>query len=419
VTGTETSLPSFYSREFIANPYDTYSYLRDASPVRRIYRAGIPAWLVTGYDAVRQVLTDQRFVKESSRWPVPLEQADPGLGAIVKYVGRHLLYADPPHHTRLRSLVSRSFTPRRVAELEPMVTTVVAQLVANLQERDEVDLIGWFAVPVAVTMICEMLGIPAAERKDFRRWSLPLISDDQVGVPAADLEEARQAAVTHLRDYLTELIAQKRARPTADLLSGLVEARDGAGRMSETELVAMALLLLIAGHETTVNLIGNGMLALLRRPEQADLLRRRPELLPGAIEELVRYDGSIMIASLRLTGEPVELAGVSIPAGELVMAVLGAADRDPAQFAEPECLDVTRPGRPHLGFGAGIHYCIGAPLARMTGRIAIGALLQRFPDLTPAEPLDSLGWHTSISVRGLRRLPVRPGRVPVAGEGRP
>lgn len=325
----------------------------------------------------------------------------PRAGGLNRFVGKHLLYSDPPRHTRLRRLVSKAFTPRRVAGYEPMITTVVDELLKQFDACDEIDLVGRFAVPIGTTVICEMLGIPAAERKDFRRWSLPLVSDHGPARSAEELAAGRRAALDQLSEYLGALIRHKRARPTSDLLSALIEARDGDGCLSEPELIAMALLLLIAGHETTVNFIGNATLALLDHPDQAELLRRRPDLLPGAIEELVRYEGSVMICSLRVTGEPVELAGVLIPAGELVMAVVAAADRDPARFADPQRLDVTRPANPHLGFGAGIHYCVGAPLARLQSRIAIGELLRRYPRMEPAVPRDELTWHPSITLRGL------------------
>ncbi|WP_433428222.1 cytochrome P450 family protein [Nonomuraea sp. CA-141351] len=408
VSESSSALPGFYSREFVSDPYAAYDYLRRTGPVRRIHRAGVRVWLVTSYDEVRLVLTDQRFVKEPARWPVPIEEADPGLGGLARFVGKHLLYSDPPGHTRLRRLVSKTFTPGRVAEFEPMIRTVVDELLKQFDVRDEIDLVGWFAVPIGTTVICEILGIPAAERKDFRRWSLPLVSDDESARSGAELAAGRRAALAQLSDYLGARIRQKRARPTPDLLSALIQARDGDARLSETELVAMALLLLIAGHETTVNLIGNGMLALLTHPDQAELLRRRPDLIPGAIEELVRYEGSVMICSLRVTGEPVELAGVRIPEGELVMAVVAAADRDPARFDDPQRLDVTRPSNPHLGFGAGAHYCVGAPLARLQSRIAIGELLRRYPRMELAVPRQELSWHPSISLRGLHALPVAP-----------
>lgn len=416
-----SALPGFYSREFVSDPYAAYDYLRRTGPVRRVYRAGVPVWLVTSYDEVRLILTDARFVKEPARWPVPIEEADPGLGGLNRFVGKHLLYSDPPRHTRLRRLVSKAFTPRRVAGYEPMITTVVDELLKQFDACDEIDLVGRFAVPIGTTVICEMLGIPAAERKDFRRWSLPLVSDHGPARSAEELAAGRRAALDQLSEYLGALIRHKRARPTSDLLSALIEARDGDGCLSEPELIAMALLLLIAGHETTVNFIGNATLALLDHPDQAELLRRRPDLLPGAIEELVRYEGSVMICSLRVTGEPVELAGVLIPAGELVMAVVAAADRDPARFADPQRLDVTRPANPHLGFGAGIHYCVGAPLARLQSRIAIGELLRRYPRMEPAVPRDELTWHPSITLRGLNSLPVAPhglGRI-AAPAGQP
>jgi cytochrome P450 len=421
VPTTPSALPGFLTRAFIANPYATYDYLRRTGPVRRIHRGGTPTWLVTGHDAVRQVLTDQRrFTKERTDWPIPLDQADPGLGAVARFVGDHLLYSDPPRHTRLRGLVSRAFTPRRIAAFEPVIGTVVAHLLDELAARAKADLIGRYAVPISITVICELLGVPAADRRDFRRWSRPLISDDLPGGTGADsgsLAAARKQALDQLTAYLEGLIAAKRADPAGDLLSELVAVRDGEdGRLSGAELVAMALLLLVAGYETTVNVIGNGVLALLDDPAQADLLRREPDRLAAAVDELIRYDGPVMATTLRVTAEPVELAGTRIPAGEIVLAVLGAANRDPARFACPDRLDLTRAPNPHLGFGAGIHYCVGAPLARAQARIAIGALLRRFPAMTLAEPGDRLVWQSSIAVRGLRSLPIFPHGRPAGME---
>ena len=400
-------LPSFWSKAFVADPYGAYDHLRVTAPVRRIHREGVPMWLVTSYAEARTVLTDDRFRKDPDRWPISLEQSDPGLGAIAHRIGKHLLYTDPPQHTRLRRLVSKTFTPRRIAGYESMTTTIVDALLDQFDGAAEVDLVARYAVPIGVTVICELLGVPAGERRDFWHWSLQLAADDERA--GADAAASRSDAVDRLGTYLSGLIAAKRARPTTDLLSDLVHARDDEGRLSERELVAMALLLLLAGHETTINLIGNGVLVLLQEPDHADALRQHPELLPTAVEEIVRHHGSVMISSLRVTAEPVELGGVQIPAGELVMAAVGAADRDPAQFPDPNRFDPGRQPNPHLGFGAGIHYCIGAPLARMQTAIAIGALLRRHPRMTLAVPVADLRWHPSIVVRGLHALPVRLG----------
>lgn len=320
------------------------------------------------------------------------------------FFGGTMLAMDPPDHTRMRGLVAKAFTARRVERLRPRVEEIAGALLDGIAARGEADLIEDLAVPLPIQVICEMLGVPASDRGRFREWTAVLT------VPAltAEARAHRREVARAFTGYLREVIAERRARPEDDLVSALIAARDGDAALTEAEMVNSIGLLLIAGHETTVNLIGNGVLALLRAPGQLDLLRRRPELLPSAVEELLRFDGPLEWASQRIALEDMEIAGTPIPKGAWVHVSLGAADRDPAVFEAPDRLDVTRAPKRHVAFGHGIHFCLGAPLARLEGRIAIGGLLDRFPGLALAVPPADLRHHrTGSIVRGLVSLPVR------------
>jgi cytochrome P450 len=311
-----------------------------------------------------------------------------------------MLNSDPPDHTRLRKLVNKAFTGRTVARLRPRVEAITAELLDALAGQERADLVPSFAAPLPITVICELLGVREEDRAEFAGWSKTLLS-------AAALPEEMQAAAQNMLTYLTGLIAQKRAEPAEDLLSDLVHASDDGDSLSEPELVSMAFLLLVAGHETTVNLIANAVLALLREPEQLARLRAEPELLPGAVEEFLRFDGPIHLATLRFTAEPVEVGGVTIPENEFVLVSLLGANRDEERFAEPDRLDITRAAGGHLAFGHGIHYCVGAPLARLEAEIALGGLLARFPGLALDAKPDELVYRPSSLVHGLESLPVR------------
>jgi cytochrome P450 len=312
----------------------------------------------------------------------------------------HMLNNNPPDHTRLRRLVAKAFTRRRVEQLAPRIRQITDELLDAVAGAGQVDLIDSFAYPLPITVICELLGVPAQRRPEFHDWSSVVVT----GV-LAGLELFKTASVAMVR-LLRELIAAKRAAPSDDLLSALVAVRDGADQLSEDELTSMAFLLLVAGHETTVNLIGNGVLALLTHPEQLALLQTQPDRLEAAVEELLRFDGPLQVATLRLTTEPVVLGGVVIPAGDIVVPGLLAANRGPACIADPDTLDVTRTDNPHLAFGHGIHHCLGAPLARLEGRIALGSLLARFPRLRLAVPPEELTRRPSVLMHSLAALPV-------------
>ncbi len=385
--------------EYIQDPHSVHDWLRADHPVAEVQMPdGMRAWLVTRYADVRAALADPRLVKDFRK----LFDSDPPewQSAAEFVLAGHMLNLDPPDHERLRRLVNKAFTSRRVEQLRPRVAEITASLLDALSGVAEADLLAAFAFPLPVIVISELLGVPAEDRDDFRAWSAAAVSsaDD-----AAEITGAAEAMI----EYFTALLAAKRAAPADDLLSALLQAQEAGDRLSEVELLAMTFLLLVAGHETTVNLIASGTLALLLNPAQRDRLLADRSLLPGAVEELVRYVSPVNNATARFTIAPTEIAGVTIPPGEVVLVALSSANRDPARYASPDTLDLTRDTSGHLAFGHGIHYCVGAPLARMEAVIALGALLDRFPAMTLAVPPESLRWRFSTLIRGLETLPVR------------
>ncbi len=390
--------------EFLQDPHPVYDMVRVQRPVTRVVTPlGVTVWLVTRYADARAALTDPRLSKDGRRLAGLLERhaVDPDRRAVFSDAfAQHMLNSDPPDHTRLRRLVGTAFTARRVEALRPRIEEITANLLDAIAGKAEVDLIDVFAFPLPITVICELLGVPADERADFRRWSNILLS---VESPSRQPE-----AATAMADYLMRLVGAKRAEPRDDMLSALVHASDDEDRLTGSELVSMAFLLLVAGHETTVNLIGNGMLALLRHPDQLAILQADPSLLPRAVEELLRYEGPVNVATLRHTTEPVVIGDTEIPEGEFVLVALASANRDPERYPAADQLDLTRTSS-HLAFGHGIHHCLGAPLARLEGEIAIGALLCSFPDLALAVDPAELRWRDSMLIRGLTTLPVRLG----------
>jgi vitamin D3 1,25-hydroxylase len=375
---------------FWRDPYPAYAELRADAPVRRVERPDGVVWLISRYADVRAALADPRLSKDW-RYTLPPEQRAGQPGTPIPM----MILMDPPEHTRLRKLVSRVFTLRRMEALRPRVREVAAELIAELPSRGPVDLMPGYALLLPVLVICELLGVPADDRDEFVAWSNAMVDGTD------EMESA-----TKLHGYLSTLIEAKRARPDDGLISALIADADD-DRLSHEELVAMAMMLLIAGHETTVNLIGNGLLALLTHPEQRDLLRARPELLPAAVEEFLRFDSPVHSTPARFAAEDVEYAGVVIPAGAVVILSLAAANRDPERFPEAAELRVDRDASGHTAFGHGLHHCLGAQLARIEGQEAIGALLTARPDMAlDADPAE-LAYRHSTLVRGLRTLPVR------------
>ncbi|MFB7176562.1 cytochrome P450 [Streptomyces sp. NPDC056257] len=396
---------------FVADPFPLYRQLREDGPVRRVVIAGgLEAWLVTRYEDGLAALSEPRLssdVRDASDTRLLQQLPETERESMLS----NMLRSDPPDHTRLRRLVSKAFTARRVAGMRPRIQAVADGLLDAIVPHGRADLIADFALPLPVTVISELLGVPVDDRHDFQGWTDRMIMRGAEPPDPAVVNEAWQ----HMRAYVSELIRAKRAAPGEDLLSGLITARDEEQQLSEDELIAMVFLLLVAGYITTVNLIGGGIAMLLAHPDQLDLLRSDPELLPGAIEEFLRFDGPVSPGIARFAREDVKIAGTSIPRGATVLIASAIADRDPARFPAPDQLDITRQDNPHLAFGHGIHYCLGAPLARLEGQIAIGAALRRLPGLALAGPPDEIRWRPG-GLRGPLTLPVtftpggRPGR---------
>ena len=382
-----------------ADPHLVYAALRERGPVHRVLVPGSgESWLVVTRDAARAALTDPRLrndIRHSSTW-----QDDGGHA-----LGRNMLQTDPPDHTRLRRLVAGHFTPARIAALRPRIVETAADLLAELPERGEVDLVSRYALPLPVTVICDLFGVPAADRTVFHAWSNELV------MPASP--EAGASAAAALGAYLAELIHQKRGAQEADLLSDLVAtAREPAPEspLTSEELLGMAFLLLVAGHETTVNLISATVHALLTHPDQLELLRSEPDLAGAAVEEALRHHSPVHATAFRFAAESLDLAGTHIPAGDAVQISLAAASRDPLHFPEPDRFELRRRGPGHLAFGHGLHHCLGAALARTEAAIAVRLLLHHCPDLALAADPATLTWRTSTLLRGLSELPVRFGR---------
>jgi len=316
-----------------------------------------------------------------------------------------MLDSDGAEHRRLRTLVRDTFAPHYIAQLEPRVQVVADQLLDRLAQQGRADLVADYAVPLPLTLIAEILGVPERDRFRFRRWFSSLVelsASEQPGL----LVLLKLPQVILMMRFLRRLIAERRARPREDLISRLATVREGTDRLSPDELLAMVAILLIAGYETTVNLIGTGTLLLLQHPDQLSRLRSDPQLIGPAVEELLRLATPIDLATERYAREDVEVAGVTIPRGSLVMVAVVSANADERRFAEPDQLDIARRDNHHLSFGHGAHYCLGAPLPRLEGRVAIGSLVQRFPNLRLLLPPDQLRWRASVSLRGLVSLPV-------------
>ena len=390
---------------FKADPYPTYARLRSSAPVHRATMPdGRGVWLITRYEDVLAVLKDERFVKNWRSALTPEQRAEiPPIPEVMKPLSQNMLDTDPPDHERLRALVSKAFTPRLIERMRPRVQAIADGLLDAVQDRGGMDLIDDYAFPLPITVIAELLGVPAEDRNNFREWSDAAVSGN------ASQEYLEEILIPHMQaftDYLRALFEEKHANPRDDLVSALVQAEEAGDKLSEDELLGMVFLLLVAGHETTVNLIGNGVLALLQHPDQLRKLKDDPSLIKPAVEELLRYDGPVETSTERFAREDVDMGRTVIPRGEMVLVVLAAADHDPERFSDPDDLDITRTDNRHLAFGKGIHHCLGAPLARMEGQIAISTLLRRMPNLRLNEPAESLSWRPGMILRGLRGLPV-------------
>jgi cytochrome P450 len=399
---------NFFLPEFRQNPYSFYQRLRESDPVHWgiSFEPGIAGmWHIARYSDILLILRDQRFTHQAPAGNSAGDTSPDFIDPLQLYFSlsrQSLLFADPPAHTRLRSLVSRAFTPRMIEGLRPRVEATASALLQAGQKRGNLDVVNEYALPLTITNIAEMLGVPPEGRAQLTSWAGVLIRAVDCKQSPDIYASAAQVAM-EIYAYFTELLAHRRQALGPDLLSQLLVAHDQEDRLSEAELIVTATTLLIAGHETTVNLIGNGTYALLRHPEQLTLLRQRPDLMPSAIEEFLRFEASSQMAS-RYATEDMQVGGTTIQRGQIVNLLLGSGNRDPEAFSDPDHLNITRRENRHLAFGMGIHYCLGAPLARLEAQTAIGLLLQNFSGLRllDARPL----WRDTIGFRGLQRLDV-------------
>jgi cytochrome P450 len=387
-----------FAPEMRVDPYPTYARLRASGPV---YIDPPGGWFLARHADVHRVLRDPCFGRDGTGAAI---EAVFGPGPVQQSFSRWMLFMDPPHHTRLRALAAKAFTPRAVEQVRPQIQRIVDGLLDPLEERGVLDLIADLAYPLPVMVISELLGVPVDDRDRFHDWSAAIAQSlDVLTKRGPDVVARANAAALALTEYFRQLVDARRQQPRDDLLSALVAAEEGGLRLSEEELLATCVLLFFAGHETTVNLIGNGMFALLRHPDQLATLRAEPALIGSAIEELLRYDGPVQRTG-RVALADVEIGGSVIRRGERVSVLLGAANRDPDRFAEPDRLDIARGDNHHLAFGGGIHYCLGAPLARVEAQVAIETLLRRLPGL--GLRTDTPTWRDNLVLRGLTALPL-------------
>jgi pimeloyl-[acyl-carrier protein] synthase len=397
-------LLELFSPEARADPYPVYRRYREENPVMR---SSIGIWTFTRYEDILAILRDDRFSADHRKATVVNEffgETDDGSpNPIRDSAGKILLFTDPPDHTRMRTLVNKAFTRRTIEGLRDHIKDLVDDLLDKVQDRDEIDVIADLAYPLPALVICELMGVPTEDRDKFRGWSGEIAPIIDPLTPPDVLSKAVETA-ERFAEYFAGLLEERRRKPQDDLLTALLDAREHDDKLTEEELLGLCVLVFIAGHETTQNLIGNGLLALLRHPDQLALLREQPSLARNAIEELLRYDSPVQLTG-RVPLEDIEVAGETVREGEEAVVLLGSGNRDPDVFDHPDRLDITREKTQIVSFGAGVHFCLGAPLARVEGQIAFTELLRRFPKLELAT--DEPQWRPTLTLRGLQSLPVR------------
>lgn len=398
------SLSNLRRPEVRADPYPFYARLRSQDPVHWDEELGF--WVLTRYADIASVYQDPRFSRAQGlrRGYERLPESEQSVAEpVYRSFSKTMFYSDPPYHTRLRGLVNSAFTPTAIEEMRPYVQKTVDGLLDSVQANGSMDMIHDFAYPLPILVIARMLGLPAEDRVQFKKWSDDLFAILGSVPHSPDLMERAAHSLTDLTEYITELSEARRMHPQNDLLTGLVEAVEEGERLTQEELVANVIILLSAGHETTSNLIGNGLLALLQHPDQLQKLRQQPHLIASAVEEMMRYDNPVQIA-YRSAAEDVEVGGKCIRKGDLVNSILAAGNRDPERFTEPNCFDITRDEGRQLGLGLGIHFCLGAPLLRLEAQVAFNILLRRFPKMELAT--EQLEWQEHPIFRGVKALPV-------------
>jgi pimeloyl-[acyl-carrier protein] synthase len=382
---------------FISDPYPAYRQIQRLPMPLWLARPGeqAGAWIFSRYEHVAAILKEARVSKDISKL-VPAERVTP--------VNHAMLSKDPPDHTRLRSLVSLAFTPARIASLEPRIAQIADALIDEMRQSREADFIEQFALPLPVIVIAELLGVPLSDRDQFRALSNQVIMGGDASQPDRDITAGSAQAIFALSDYFAGLVRERRQHPRHDLISDLINVRDAHHTLTETELIGTCILLLIAGHETSANMLGNGMCTLLRFPDQLQLLQQNPDTLPSAVEEILRYESPLQQGTFRVAAEDFSLGGADIQKGQMITALLGAANRDPAHFPDPDRFDITRSPNRHLAFGIGMHFCLGAHLARLEGRVGFGRLLEQLPHIQPGSAAPQ--WTPNSCLRGLSSLPI-------------
>jgi cytochrome P450 PksS len=403
MTPDTSTAPSYdlWAPQVRANPFPLYKHLREKDPVARVMdpHRQMPFWLLTRYRDVVETAKDVRLTNDVEKLPEELRKKF--RGGSSQTLNRHLLVMDPPDHTRVRALATQAFTPRRVEALRPRITALCAELLEAMKARGSADFVEAFAFPLPITVISELLGVPLEDRTQFRTWIEVFFTP-----PAQGGMERIRETLDRLLAYLEGFIELRRRQPQEDLVTALLAVEEQGDRLSTRELLSMIYLLLVAGHETTVHVLSNGTLELLRHPDQLQLLREDPSLIPSAVEELLRFCGPVELTMGRFALEDFELCGQPIKAHDVVRMNILAANRDAEQFPDPDRLDVTRSPNKHLAFGQGIHFCLGSTLARLEATLAFGVIIERLPHLRLAVPPDQLQWRSSAQVRGLMRLPL-------------
>ncbi len=391
------------SSEFRANPFPFLARLRAEQPV---YRTALPdktvVWLVTRYEDVVSLLKDKRFANSRYNGMTPEQLgSQPELHPAIRPAQRNLLALDVPDHTRLRTLVHKAFSPSLIEQMRVRTQILVDELLDTIEGDGETDIVRDYALPFSLTLITDILGVPPRDRVEFHKWSKIIISV----YPFSDNNWRAFPVFERLSLYLRHFFKMRRSAPKDDLVSALIQAEEAGDRLNEDELLAMVILLLVAGHETTVSLIGNGMLALFDHPDQLEKLRVNPSLIKPAVEEMLRYTSPVFMSTERYARENMTLRGVNIQHGEIALAVFGSANRDETVFKNPDLFDIERENNKHVAFGQGLHFCLGAPLARMEAQIAISSLLRRLPKLGLKGSPESLRWRPGLMMRGLEALP--------------
>lgn len=388
--------------EFLRDPYPVFDRMREQAPM--YFSGRSKYWLVTGYALANELLKDMRFGKRLETWRHinPLAKMLPGPAHLIKTRQHWMLNENPPEHTHLRSLVNKAFSPRMIQQMEAHIQEIADRLIDAALPAGGMDFIADFAFLLPITVIAEMLGIPASDHEKFRDWSHNITQTLEPGYSMDVLGRANEAH-DQLVEYLKPLVNERRKSPQSDLISALVEAEENGDRLTEADVLGNLVLMLVAGHETTVNLIGNGMLALFRHPDQMQLLKSNPDLMHSAVEECLRYDSPVQTVR-RIAGEDMEFHGQKLRKKDMVVVLIGACNRDPAVFADPHKFDITRSENKHLAFSQGIHHCLGATLARMEGQIALATVLRRLPDIRLTD--DRLEYKHPFNLRGVKRMPV-------------